>query len=160
MVAPHTDPAVCVSCSSHRVGCRCCACWPAGFGVVKFNKKTREITIECWPRNVDITDLSSKQYSGWPRTIKQQDNYGRKAAAYLPIIKVNDITDPVVQVIDEASGVIVYTLRIRGTTFRPKVFKAGMYTIKGGEPGTENMKTLKNLQSIEPDKSQVIKVRF
>ena len=28
----------------------------AGFGVVRFNKPQRTITIECWPRNVDVTD--------------------------------------------------------------------------------------------------------
>jgi len=56
----------------------------AGFGVVKFNKKTRAITMECWPRNVDIADSNTRQYPGWPRTIQQTDNYSRKAVAYLP----------------------------------------------------------------------------
>jgi len=61
----------------------------AGFGVVKFNKKTRAITMECWPRNVDIADSNTRQYPGWPRTIQQTDNYSRKAVAYLPTIEVN-----------------------------------------------------------------------
>jgi len=130
----------------------------AGFGVVKFNKKKREITIECWPRNVDITDRKTKQYPGWPRTIKQENNYARKAAAYLPSIKVSGMRDPVVQVIDEPGGEIVYTLRIKGTSFRPKVFKAGTYTINVGEPDTGKMKTLKNVQSMTSDKSRTIKV--
>ncbi|MHC4647868.1 MAG: hypothetical protein ACYTBJ_20590 [Planctomycetota bacterium] len=60
----------------------------AGFGVVKFNKKTREITVECWPRNVDIGGPDAKQYPGWPQTIRQQDNYARKPVAYLPTIEV------------------------------------------------------------------------
>ncbi|MBA7708736.1 hypothetical protein ES703_117640 [subsurface metagenome] len=130
----------------------------AGFGVVKFDKKKREITVECWPRKVDITDRKTKQYPGWPRTINQSDNYSRKAAAYLPTIKVSRMKDPVVQVIDEGSGEIVYTLRIKGTSFRPKVFKAGTYTIKVGEPDTGKMKTLKNVQSIPSDESRTIKV--
>jgi hypothetical protein len=39
----------------------------------------------------------------------------------------------VVQVIDEQLGEVVYTIRIRGTTWRPKVFKQGLYTIRVGE---------------------------
>jgi hypothetical protein len=132
----------------------------AGFGIVKFNKKAREITIECWPRNVDITNPNTKQYPGWPRTIKQEDNYGRKAAAYLPTIQVRGMRNPVVQVIDESNDEIIYTLRINGTSFRPKVFKEGTYTLKIGEPGTDKMKTLEGVRSLPPDKTKKIRVRL
>jgi hypothetical protein len=132
----------------------------AGFGIVKFNKKEREITIECWPRNVDITNPNTKQYPGWPRTIKQEDNYGRKAAAYLPTIAVRGMRNPVVQVIDESNDEIIYTLRINGTSFRPKVFKEGTYTVKVGEPGTDKMKTLEGIQSLPPNKAKKIRVRL
>ena len=132
----------------------------AGFGIVKFNKKKREITIECWPRNVDITNSNTKQYPGWPMTIKQEDNYGRKATAYLPTITVRGMRNPVVQVIDESNDEIIYTLRINGTSFKPKVFKKGKYTIKVGEPGTDKMKTLEGIQSLPPDKTKKIRVRL
>jgi phosphodiesterase/alkaline phosphatase D-like protein len=132
----------------------------AGFGVVRFNKRTREITVECWPRNVDVADAQAEQYPGWPRTIRQQDNYGRKADAYLPTIEVSGMTNPVVQVIYESSGEIVYTLRINGTSYRPKVFKHGRYTIKVGEPGTAKMKTLTGVRSLPPDRTETIKVDF
>ena len=36
-------------------------------------------------------------------------------------------------VVDAASGEIVYTVRIVGDTFRPKVFREGSYTVKVGE---------------------------
>ncbi|MHC4583418.1 MAG: hypothetical protein ACYS3N_02760 [Planctomycetota bacterium] len=132
----------------------------AGFGIVKFNKKAREITIECWPRNVDITNPNTKQYPGWPRTIKQEDNYGRKAVAYLPTIAVRGMRNPVVQVIDESNDEIIYTLRINGTSFRPKVFKEGKYTVKVGEPGTDKMKVLEGIRSLLSDKTKKIQVRF
>ena len=105
----------------------------AGFGGGKFNVKTRKITMECWPRNVDITDPATKQYPGWPRTIDQQDNYARQPVGYLPKIEVSGMKNPVVQVVDEANGEIIYTLRILGTSFRPKVFRPGKYTIVVGE---------------------------
>jgi hypothetical protein len=132
----------------------------AGFGIVKFNKKTREITIECWPRNVDITSPSARQYPGWPRTIRQEDNYGRKAVAYLPTIQVRGMRNPVVQVIDESNQKIVCTLRINGTSYRPKVFKKGRYTVKIGELGTDKMKTIKGIRSLPPSRTKKIIVRL
>jgi hypothetical protein len=44
------------------------------------------------------------------------------------------MTNPVVQVAREPDGEVVYTLRIRGTAFRPRVFADGTYTIRVGEP--------------------------
>jgi alkaline phosphatase D len=76
----------------------------AGFGIVKFHKKRREITIECWPRNVYITNPNTKKYPGWPQTIKQEDNYGCKAVAYMPTIEVRGMINPVVQVIEESDA--------------------------------------------------------
>jgi len=132
----------------------------AGFGIVKFDKKTRKITVECWPRNVDISAPTTEQYAGWPKTIDQLDNYGRKAAAYLPTINVTGMADPVVQIIDQASNEIVYTLRVKGRSFRPKIFKSGQYTIRIGEPDSGQMKTLENVESLPPEKDQTLKVSF
>jgi len=121
----------------------------AGYGIVRLNKEKRTITMECWPRYANPANpKTGGQYLGWPKTIEQLDNYGRKAAAYLPTIKISDMTDPVVQVIDQENEEIVYTVRINGTSFRPKVFKTGTYTIKVGELGTEKMKVLDNVKSI------------
>ncbi len=122
----------------------------AGFGIVRFNKTRRTITLECWPRNFDVTDPKTRQYPGWPKTIRQTDNYGRKAAAYLPTLKISGMEDPVVQVIDESDGQIVYTLRIKGREFRPKVFRKGKYTVKVGDQD-ERMKELKGIQTLAPN---------
>jgi hypothetical protein len=73
---------------------------------------------------------------------------------------VSGLIDPVVQVIDEATGEIVYTLRIKGTSFRPKVFREGKYTVKVGEPGTEEMRVLKGLKSLPLDKEDTVEVVF
>ena len=129
----------------------------AGFGVVRFNKPNRTMTLQCWPRNVDVTDPQTKQYPGWPKTIGQLDNYGRKAVAYLPTLKISGMEDPVVQVIEESSGEIVYTLRINGQEFRPKVFREGTYTVKVGEPGTKTQE-LKGLEALDPDERAQLKV--
>jgi hypothetical protein len=130
----------------------------AGFGLVRFNKRTREITLECWPRNVDVTDRRSTCYPGWPRTIHQFDNYGREATQYLPTLRVTGMTDPVVQVVDEESGEIVYTVRINGREFRPKVFKRATYTVKVGEPGTNRFTVIPGVHSLGPDESGELRI--
>jgi len=58
------------------------------------------------------------------------------------------MANPVVQVVDERNGEIVYTVRSRGASFRPKVFAAGAYTVRVGEPGTERWKTLRRVMTL------------
>ncbi|NQZ57340.1 MAG: alkaline phosphatase D family protein, partial [Lentisphaeraceae bacterium] len=104
-----------------------------GYGIIYFDKKSRDITMECWPRFADPSDRSLI-YNGWPKTVNAQQNYGRKATAHLPLLKISGISNPVVQVINEGSSEVIYTLRIKGLSFRPKVFSNGKYTIRVGKP--------------------------
>ena len=130
----------------------------AGYGVVRFDKPTRGITIECWPRHVDMRDIDAKQMPGWPITINQLDNYNRAALAYLPTLKVEGTEDPVVQVIDEYLGEVVYTLRIKGTSWRPKVFREAVYTIKIRQG--EKLKVFRSVPSMSEDEKKTLKVEF
>lgn len=129
-----------------------------GHAIVRFNVKKRTITMECWPRGVDVAQPDAPQYPGWPITIPQQDNYGRKAKAHLPTLQIKGPADPVVQVISETNNEVVYTLRIKGTTFRPKVFEEGTYTII--IDGEERLKTLEGIASIGMDVKQTIQVKL
>ena len=131
-----------------------------GYGIVRFHRDTRDIDVECWPRWVDPSQPGAEQYPGWPVTVNQAENYGRKAVAYLPTIEVSGMEDPVVQVVNEKDGEVVYTLRIKGNTFRPKVFAEGTYTVKVGEPGTELMKDLVGLKSGGDSSAQVVELEF
>ena len=131
-----------------------------GYGIVRFNRKNRDITIECWPRCSDPSRPEEKQYPGWPITIKQTDNYNRQAVAYLPILYFLGIDDPVVQVIDDENKEIVYTLRVRANEFRPKVFKEGAYIIRIGDPDTGQLKIWPGVRSVKPDDEQFIDVNF
>lgn len=130
----------------------------AGYGLVRFRKPSRKIVIECWPRHVDVTQSDAKQFPGWPRTFDQQDNYARKPIAWLPTLEMTGQENPVVQVIDEHSGEIIYTLRINGNTFRPGVFKAGRYTIKVGEGNRQ--KTIEGVETISKDDAAVRKLEW
>jgi alkaline phosphatase D len=66
----------------------------------------------------------------------------------------------VVQVIDESNDEIIYTLRINGNVFRPKVFRNGSYTIKVGEPGTAQFKVLTGIKSTSESDYQRMIVEF
>ena len=130
----------------------------AGYGLVRFDKPTRRITIECWPRHVDVTDAGAKQVPGWPITVSQFDNYNRAALAYLPEIEIVGAEDPVVQVIDEYLGEVVYTVRINGTSWRPKVFREAVYTVKIRQG--DEVKLFRGLPSIAEDEKKKLRVEF
>ena len=122
----------------------------SGHGLVRFDKQVRKITIECWPRGVNVTQPGAKQYTGWPVVIDQLDNYGRRPVAWLPEVEAPaGITRPVVQVVDERSGEVIYTLRAKTPRFKPWVFADGSYTVRIGEPPAR-VKTLKHQQSFNP----------
>jgi hypothetical protein len=80
-------------------------------------------------------------------TVDQLANYGRKAAALLPTLQVKGPADPVVQVIHEADGEVVYTLRIAGQSFQSKVFAPGRYTIRVSYPESGKVKELKGIEA-------------
>ena len=103
----------------------------AGFGVLRLNTKTRNITMECWPRNVDITASETKQYQGWPRTISQVDNYSPRSWGDLGTLTFN-VDDPVIQLVDSSNNEVLYTLRVSGRTVTPKAPEGKSFTIKAG----------------------------
>jgi len=131
-----------------------------GYGIVRLNKTEQTITMECWPRYADPTDPSAKQYPGWPMTIVLEDNYGRKAVGYLPDIRITGQDDPVVQVIQEKNGEMIYTARAKDGFFRPKVFAGGEYTVRVGEPGKTEWKVFEHLRAAQNSSEEEINVVF
>jgi PhoD-like phosphatase len=130
-----------------------------GYGIIRYQRASRDIVLECWPR-LSNPATGGKQNPGWPLTINQMDNYGRKAWGYLPTIQVKGITDPVVQIIEQSSGEAIYTVRISGTEFQPKVFKAGKYTVRVG-PSTDKMKIKKDISANrKPDTTNRLDFHF
>ena len=77
-------------------------------------------------------------------TINQLDNYAPEAVAYLPTIRVTGMPNPVIRIIDQDSGEVVYAIRAVGDSFRPTVFREGKYTIEIGEPGARRMRSIRN----------------
>ncbi len=116
-----------------------------GYGLVRFHKKKRTITFECWPRFSDAKQGDKAQFPGWPITVAMEANDGRKVAGWLPELVIEGAENPVVQVIAEATGDILYTTRIQGNRFQPKVYTTGNHTVKIGrdQPDAHTLTSLK-----------------
>src|SRR3546814_5987494 len=62
----------------------------SGFGVITFNTDKRTIKMEAYRFFADKDNLGTDdQFPGWPLTIHQSDNDGRKAKGYLPRLEHN-----------------------------------------------------------------------
>ncbi len=126
----------------------------SGYGLVHFNKKQQTITMECFKLIFDADDVQPEdQFPGWPKTIHMTENDGRQAAAYLPTIEVQGIDNPVIQVVEESNDEVLYTLRVKGTEFQPKVFQAGRYTVKVGDPDVDVWQARQHVESVEQESS-------
>jgi hypothetical protein len=101
-----------------------------GYGIARFDKETRQITFECWPR---FSEAERSQFPGWPITVAMENNDGRKVHVELPEVKLDGVTKPVVQVIAESTGEILYTVRSQTESFKPRVYAPGKYTVKAGK---------------------------
>lgn len=119
-----------------------------GYGIARFDKKKRTITFECWPRFSDAKQGDKAQFPGWPITVAMDANDGRKVSGHLPELIFTGAANPVVQVIEEATGNILYTVRIQGDRFRPRVYAAGNYTVKIGREKPD-AKTITGLEAGE-----------
>ncbi|GEO06471.1 hypothetical protein AAE02nite_41350 [Adhaeribacter aerolatus] len=126
-----------------------------GYGIVTFNKAQRTIKTECWPRFINPSQKPDGQYAGWPITINQEDNYSRPAVAWLPEIKIGNLKNPVVEIVDENTNELVYALRIKGNRFKPKVFAKGTYSVRVREPETALVKEWKGVKAAVKNKRSI-----
>ena len=108
-----------------------------GYGIARFNKVKQTVTFECWPRFSDAREGDKAQFPGWPITITTDANDGRKVTGYLPELKFEGAMNPVVQVIDETTGEVLYTIRVQGDRFQPRVYGSGPYAVKVGRDRPE-----------------------
>ncbi len=126
-----------------------------GYGIIRFHRSQRTITAEAWPRWIDPSASDAAQYAGWPVTIAQEDNYGRAREGFLPALEIEGPQEPVVQVVHEQSGEVLYTLRAQAGVFRPWVFDAGAtYSVAVGESPGERL-VAQRLRVAESDTARI-----
>lgn len=130
-----------------------------GFGVVRFNKANRTVTFECWPRFADVKDGDRAQYPGWPITINYRDNDGRQPTGWLPELVFAESERPVVQVIEDASGEVLYTVRSVSNRFLAPTYSTGPHTVRIGRD-QPNLKVLEGLVPGKKGANSELNVRF
>jgi hypothetical protein len=107
----------------------------SGIGIVRLDKPRRKIGIDCWPLLADVTQRST-QFPGWPLEIDVRDNYARQPSGFLPALEISGVSQPLIEVTEEASGELVYVLRVVSPLFRPPVFAGGYHVVKISDPDT------------------------
>ncbi|MDX9772354.1 MAG: hypothetical protein RBT02_02915 [Bacteroidales bacterium] len=116
-----------------------------GYSAITFHRNTREIELANWPGYAD--PVSEKPFPGWPITVTQADNYGRRIIGWLPEVVTRGLSDPVIRVISESTGEMIYNIRIRGNSYQPGVFYYGPYTIEAGDPENDIWQKVGGLQA-------------
>jgi alkaline phosphatase D len=125
-----------------------------GYGIIRLNRASRTITMECWPRWAHPDDPNARQFTGWPRTFTQDDMFN-PGPARLDTIEAQGLDSAVFQVIDENTGSVLSAIRIDapdGSTnavYRPRVPGNGRYTVRVGEPDQNRWRTIQGLRPTE-----------
>ncbi|HVX61321.1 MAG TPA: hypothetical protein VHC19_11980, partial [Pirellulales bacterium] len=65
------------------------------------------------------------------------------------------ISSPLLEVVDESNGELVYTLRMSGATWQPHVFAPGSYTVKISEPESGKQKVLTGLAATPENQTRL-----
>jgi alkaline phosphatase D len=115
----------------------------SGFGMVRFNKKARTITCECWPFDA----IGAAQFATWPVVTTRRDQYGRKTVAHLPKLIIQGAEKPVIEVRRADNGELVYALRATTAEFQPHVFEEGLHNVRIRVPEAGAAKDVPNLRA-------------
>lgn len=129
-----------------------------GYGIIRFHKDKQQITMECWPRYA--RPVKDPPYSGWPKTIDMEENYGREAEFMLPSVLIKGLDKkPVYKVFKEPENTLVYARRAKDSLFHPGVFEESSYTVVVEAHEINRRDTLKHLEPIETKKQIIINFR-
>ena len=110
-----------------------------GYGLVRFDKHSRTVRFECWPRFSDCAQGDKAQFPGWPITVPILANDGRRVHGYLPELIFENVMNPVVQLINNQTNEIIYTIRVQGDRFQPRVYTGDLHSVKAGRDRPEEL---------------------
>lgn len=99
-----------------------------GYGIVRIRKSDGRVRFECWPRFSEASGGASAQFPGWPVEFRYRQNEGRRVVAKLAALEA----DAVVQVRNDASGEVLYTVR-EAKGWEPPVFSKDAHSVWIGE---------------------------
>ncbi len=122
-----------------------------GYNILNFDTGAQTIEVQAWPRWVDPKAPGARQFEGWPVTLKHTDNGYPNDGPSLPTLDGLPTNSPIVQVIDEETGAVVYTVRFSGEEIAPRVFAEGTYTVRILDPDMNLLDEYKSLTASEDD---------
>ena len=82
-----------------------------GYGLVHVDRAARAYTFEAWPGHADPLDPLAAPFPDWPVRVRQEDNDGRDPAGFLAEREA-EVAAPVVEVVDERTGELVWARRL------------------------------------------------
>ena len=133
-----------------------------GYAIIKLEHLTRTYVCDCRPLLPDAPSASSGfSMPGWPKILTPFAMTG--ARYFLPELISHEIPDPLLRIIEEKSGRLLYSMRFAGFSHKPMVFNPGLYTVELSEPGTNFSKTRQHVpaHSLQGKKlPSVIEVHF
>ncbi len=130
----------------------------SGIGYIEVNPATRSIIYNRITTEPDSTTKLGAPLPGWPITCMHNMAYDREHVGYLPAVEITGQSNAVIQVINENSGKLLYSLRSSGAAFLPRVFCIGHYTMNIGNPETSTKQSFPNLTPRAPGETPPIKV--
>ena len=101
-----------------------------GYNILVFDTAKQTLRVEAWPRWVDPGEAGAQMFEGWPITLKQTDNGYPHNGPALPVLKNLATDQPVVQLVNEETDEVIYTVRLSGNTIQPRAFVAGVYIVR------------------------------
>jgi hypothetical protein len=130
----------------------------SGFGLITFNTDERTIKMEAFRFLADKdTPTGKDQFPGWPLTVSQTENDGRKPLGYLPRLEMNKPRQ-VVKIINEKNQELINVFRMKNSECQPRIYQDSTYTLIIGEG--EQVKKLNGIKSTREKSGKVIQVNF
>ncbi len=136
-------------------------CLGDGYGIVRFDKSNGEVKVECWPYNATPGD-DGGQFEGWPVTLDADVLDGRQPAAWLPDLVIRGNSSPAIQIIDQESGELIKSVRIRNERYSPSVYQSdGLYTVRIGDPDSSTpWQEFRDLEPLKKKGSRKLQVEL
>ncbi len=102
-----------------------------GYGIVDLDPLTQQVTFTAWPRWAHPGDADAAPYPGWPVRFHALEQGPEPVAHSAPLV-LDGVERPLLQLVDEATGEPVYTVRCGSSPVRAWAVAPGTYSVRLG----------------------------